>query len=267
MKKSFWEKGANEENIFPYPKGSKLPSVTAVSWQNLSHRRIYETAFGDVLSRENRRYLENVLRLKPRDVFFVTDGQGREAEAVLLKEGRYSFKTPFFPKREPQLEVTITAGISKGNRFELMIEKAVELGVRRIVPLLAARNVVRIPSQAKLARWEKIAIAAMLQCGGCLKPEIADPSPISALPKLGDEELGLLLDENLETSSACLPCPEGQKRVWIASGPEGGFSRDEVKEFLERGWKPMNLGPRRLRAETAPIVALSVILLREKKIE
>ena len=159
------------------------------------HARVYEPGPQGLLSDENRKYLRTVLRMKDGEPFIITDGRGTERVAVLGPRGEYSAQAPYQPGREPEIEVTLFAALSKGDRLENLIEKAVELGAASIVPLRANRCVVGAPSISKLERFEKIALAAMLQCGGCRKPVIGRPVPPGEIPVPPPDVLPLLLHE------------------------------------------------------------------------
>lgn len=230
------------------------------------HARVWESSpTGDgALSPDNRHYLERVLRLRPDDAFQITDGAGREGDAVLLSGGRYRLSGELHAGgREPETEITLFVALIKGDRFEMVIEKAVELGVRRIVPVATARCVARPPASGKLERWRKIALAAMLQCGGCRLPEVADPVAMPNVPVPAEGVLPLVLHEarisDHWSGSGQLPRPAPV--TWMFSGPEGGFTDGEVASLIAKRWHPTWLGPRRFRADTAPIAALSALIL------
>jgi 16S rRNA (uracil1498-N3)-methyltransferase len=230
------------------------------------HARIIEPELSGTLEKENRHRIERVLRLREGDKFVITDGNGHEATVVLKKNGEYEGDKWESPNREPVLEVTLFAAVSKGDRLEWLIEKAVEMGVRRIVPLICERCVVKFAGNNKTERWQKIAATAMLQCGGCVLPKIESPVKVSELGavfgKVNDDILPILLhEENLEISLKTLPETSARhKSVWLASGPEGGFSENEVNLFIKMGWNTVWLGKRLFKTDTAPTVALSVIL-------
>lgn len=224
------------------------------------HARVLEPAADGVLSDENRHYLGRVLRLRVGDAFTLTDGAGREVVAVLGDDGAYQLQEWADPGREPAFRTTIFCAVSKGDRFEWLIEKAVELGVRRIVPLLSSRVVAPAPGPAKIERWRKIAVTAMLQCGGCIIPEVDDPLPFRNLPQPKDVVLPVLLHEiPLAVSLPELPRAE-RPELWLASGPEGGFDPHEVQAFLDAGWRAVWLGKRLFKTDTAPVVALARLL-------
>ena len=224
------------------------------------HARVYQPELCGTLSDDNKHRLERVLRMRPGDSFIITDGLGQEAVAILGKDGSYQGKEWVEPGREPEVEVTLFAAISKGDRLEWLIEKAVEMGVKRIVPLIANRCVVKKPSTGKVARWRKVALTAMIQCGGCCLPEVSDPIRLADIETPAEEVLPILLhEEPLSVSLKELPAKE-KKQIWLASGPEGGFDDSEVDFFLKNNWKTVWMGKRLFKTDTAPTIALSCLL-------
>jgi 16S rRNA (uracil1498-N3)-methyltransferase len=224
------------------------------------HARVYQPELCGTLSDNNKHRLERVLRMRPGDSFIITDGLGQEAVAILGKDGSYEGKEWVEPGREPEVEVTLFAAISKGDRLEWLIEKAVEMGVKRIVPLIGNRCVVKKPSTGKVARWRKVALTAMIQCGGCCLPEVSDPIRLTDIETPAEEVLPILLhEEPLSVSLKELPAKE-KKQIWLASGPEGGFDDSEVDFFLKNNWKTVWMGKRLFKTDTAPTIALSCLL-------
>ena len=226
------------------------------------HCRIVEIEPNGSLTKDNRHRLERVLRLRVGDKFIITDGCGKEAEATLEKDGQYSIENWVEPNREPNIEVTLFVAISKGDRLEWIIEKAVEMGVTKIVPLISERCIVKDPSKSKTERWQKIAETAMIQCGGCILPEVSTPTELKKITVPDKDILPLFpYEENLNYSVAGLSnLAESYKKIWVVSGPEGGFSDSEVEFFKASGWKTVWLGKRLFRMDTAPIIALANIL-------
>ena len=226
------------------------------------HCRVIETNPDGCLSKDNRHRLERVLRLRIGDEFVITDGLGKEAIATLQKDGQYTANDWYEPNREPEIDVTLFVAISKGDRLEYIIEKAVEMGVTKIVPLISERCIVKDPGKNKIERWQKIAETAMIQCGGCILPELSQPIELTKIPLPGEEVLPLFLyEENLNYSIDGLKSFSGKHtNVWLVSGPEGGFTTNEVDFFKKNGWKTIWLGKRLFRMDTAPIVALANIL-------
>ncbi len=227
------------------------------------HARVIETELSGSLTDDNRHRLERVLRLREGDTFIITDGCGHETTATFGRSGSFKADAWQTPDREPEVEVTLFASISKGERLEWLIEKAVEMGVRRIVPLVAERCVVKAPGDGKIDRWRKVAATAMLQCGGCVLPEIADPLKLSqiAVPPANTQAI-LLHEESLSVSLNALPQRSAHSHIWLASGPEGGFSDAEVDFFVNSGWQPVWLGKRLFKTDTAPTIALANLLAR-----
>lgn len=225
--------------------------------------RIFQSDLGGNLSPENQHYLQKVLRLKTGDLFFITDGLGNECKAKLESPATYLAMDKTAPAREPRFSITAFVPLLKGDRLEFLIEKLVELGVTRFIPFLSKNSVVSTPSKGKLERWQKIACAAMLQCGGCLLPKIEAPTSLREFPPRSFPFLSLFLHEEFLPSKFALPVKQSQTNVVLASGPEGGFSSDEVTFLLDQGWHPLWLGNRRLRADTAPIAAVAALTVSE----
>lgn len=224
--------------------------------------RVYEPDFANGLSEENRHYLEKVLRLRPGDEFFLTDGRGREASARLGTAQGFQLGVVSEPGRDPRLRVTLYAALTKGDRFEWLLEKAVELGVWRMVPLISDHSIIRELSSAKRERYTKIALSAMLQSGGCRLPIVDEPVELKKLPRSAQQTCAWVLHERVAQSTAGLPTiGDATGEIWIASGPEGGFAEAEVAGLLDKGWVGLSLGSRRLRAETAPLAALAALFL------
>ena len=226
------------------------------------HARVIEEELCGTLNKENSHRIMTVLRLREGDSFVITDGYGHEANAVLGKNGNYSAEEWKTPNREPHIEVTLFAALSKGERLEYVIEKAVEMGVKKIVPVICERCIVKNPGNSKTDRWQKIAATAMIQCGGCVLPEVSSPILFDDLPTPNEDTLPILLhEESLELSLKSLPnTVKNKKKLWLSSGPEGGFTDNEVKGFIKSGWQPVWLGKRLFKTDTAPIVALSILL-------
>ncbi|AMP20641.1 hypothetical protein AZF37_05130 [endosymbiont 'TC1' of Trimyema compressum] len=171
------------------------------------------------------------------------------------------------PSREPDILVTLYQGYPKGDKLELIIQKCVELGVNKIVPFLLTNSVVRIDSKKaknKKERWQKIALAAVKQCGRNRVPTI------EALKTLED----YLKNKNKENSTLVLYEKEGPKfstllenlknqgikAVDLIVGPEGGLTEEEVNAIQNNGGYSVSLGQRILRTETASIAAVSIVM-------
>ncbi|GGH15305.1 16S rRNA (uracil(1498)-N(3))-methyltransferase [Silvibacterium dinghuense] len=174
---------------------------------------------------------------------------------------------------DPALPVTLLLSVFKFDRMEWTIEKATELGVERIVPVIARRTEKHLGQSAagRVERWRKIAHQAAQQSRRSDVPVIEDPLPLKTAAKREGEAVKLLLAEQERTTtlrralveSLCLEegmtgCDE-LLPVRLAVGPEGGWTAEEEALFDSEGWKAVSLGPRILRAETAAITALAVV--------
>jgi 16S rRNA (uracil1498-N3)-methyltransferase len=201
-----------------------------------------------------------VLRLRDGDAVVLFDGRGGEYEACLVipERGRVSAETGARrdPERESPLQVTLVQAISSSDKMDFTVQKAVELGVAAIHPVLGARSVVRLDGDRgakKLAHWRRIVIAACEQCGRNRIPEIAAPVALE--------------DYRTPAGSKVLLAPSASARladmskgpVVLAVGPEGGFSAEEEQVLLQAGFSPVRLGPRVLRTETAALAALAAL--------
>lgn len=213
------------------------------------------------------RHLVKVLRLSAGRPLVLFDGRGGEYSAELVETGkRARARTQaFFPEnRESPLALTLAIGISRGDRFDWVIQKATELGAERIQPLFTERCEVKLSGerlQKKLGHWRQVAISACEQCARNRVPEIAEPRKLAKfLDSRDDETLKLVLHHRTEMQLHRLEAARGRPdRALLLVGPEGGLSEAEIDAALERDYLPLRLGPRVLRTETAPVAAISVL--------
>ncbi|GAA5525263.1 ribosomal RNA small subunit methyltransferase E [Microbulbifer aestuariivivens] len=213
------------------------------------------------------RHLLKVLRLQAGRPLVIFDGRGGEYEAELVATGKRALaRLGQFSEEDRQspLALTLAIGISRGDRFEWVIQKATELGVARIQPLFTERCEVKLSGerlQKKLAHWRQIAISACEQCARNRVPEIAAPQKFAGfLDADMAADLGLVLHHRTEVSLRQLEQQRGRPdSAQLLVGPEGGLSGIEIEAALARGYAPLRLGPRVLRTETAPVAALSVL--------
>lgn len=221
-----------------------------------------DTAFE--LRGEAARHVVKVMRLRAGAPFTVFDGSGREWPAELLDErGAARTGTGAAVSRESPLAVTLVQGISRGERMDIAVQKAVELGAAAIQPVFAERSVVQLDarrSARRVAHWQGIAIAACEQCGRNLIPPVAEPVALSVW-LAGMRGTALVLDPTASTA-----LPEVGKRVGaplatlaLLVGPEGGFSDTELEAARAAGCIGVRIGPRVLRTETAGIAALAAL--------
>ena len=215
-----------------------------------------------VLRGNEHNHLARVLRKKVGDRIAVTDGLDNSYRVVIRSLERHVAECEILETKahfnEPAVEVTLAASLLRNPaRFDFLVEKATEAGVRTIIPLRCERTV---PKHEKHARWEKIALAALKQSGRSHLPEISALTEFGELaPHASDYLLRLIPHEGTDVSSFV---SEILKRhaladsILIAVGPEGGFSERELELARGHDFLPVSLGPRRLRSETAALLAL-----------
>ncbi len=214
-------------------------------------------------------HIRTVLRLKSGDKIQVLDGTGfcYQVELIEIKKkmvsGQIFSKEPF--DTESPIEVTLGQALLKGNKFDQVIRKSVELGVFTLIPLSTERTLIKgLPAgiENKTRRWQKIAMDASKQCGRNRVPEIKKTlfSISEFCAQFSKSDLKLCLWED-ETTTRLYDVfqDKSPRKIILLTGPEGGFSHNEVTEIKSHGFRLITLGPRILRAETAPIVALAIV--------
>ncbi len=219
------------------------------------------------LSGEDTRHAERVLRLRPGAAIELFQGGGRFlAELSEPMDGRLTAREQSaLPSTEPALQLTLFQGLPKAEKMDWIIQKAVELGVNRIVPVRMSRCVVQIsPGDAprKLERWQRIAREAGKQCGRCAVPEIASPVDFRKLAGLAavPEACVIPWEESRDSGpKAFAQAHPSLSSLGIVIGPEGGISREEMAQLSDI-CTPITLGRRILRTETAGIAAMAAFL-------
>ncbi len=215
-----------------------------------------------VLSQEQSHYLANVLRQQTGDSVILFNGSDHEYEATILqltkKMAELSITACMEKNVESALQIHLALGLARGGHMDLAIQKAVELGVHRIIPVITEFSSVRIKAdrlQNKMSHWSNIIISATEQCGRTRLAILEQPVKLDAF--LASEPVGqrLLFHPEAETTFAEL---DGKPdNVTLLTGPEGGFSTEEIALACQSGFLVLGLGPRILRAETAVISALA----------
>ncbi len=206
-------------------------------------------------------YIGRVLRLTPGAAVQLFDGSGREYLGELVEVGKKSVSVElheaFDGLAEPALRIHLGQGLSRGERMDWAIQKATELGVAEITPLVSERCEVRLKDERadkRLAHWRQIAISACEQCGRSVLPVIHAPASLDDWQRQVQAELKLVLHPVAEP----LASHARPSSLAFLIGPEGGLSDAEVEQAKHHGFHAARLGPRVLRTETAPVVALSV---------
>ncbi|HFD92295.1 MAG TPA: 16S rRNA (uracil(1498)-N(3))-methyltransferase [Gammaproteobacteria bacterium] len=209
-------------------------------------------------------HVVRVLRLRPGAPVVLFDGRGGEYPGTLTQATRHGAEVRIDTCRdvavESPLPVTLAQGISRGERMDYTLQKAVELGVKNIVPLLTERCTVKLAGERlekRLQHWRGVIIHACEQSGRDHIPDLAPALTLSRWLEQGGAGKGILLDLEASCSLAELPPPHGPLTLVI--GPEGGLSPVEKRQLEQHGFTSIRLGPRILRTETAGMAALAIM--------
>jgi 16S rRNA (uracil1498-N3)-methyltransferase len=220
---------------------------------------------GDALELQGdaHRYLTRVLRLRAGDPVTLFDGADQEIEARILDSGPRATRLALGARRRltrARARITLVQAIPRGERMDLVVQKATELGVSRIVPVLSARTVAQPAAEGRPRRWRTIAQEAARQCGRADLPAIDPPQPLApALAALATEvATRLMVWEGAAGAPLRHALPANGAGCILLVGPEGGFADAEVAAAQAAGFQPVGLGPLILRSETAAIVALAL---------
>ena len=220
-----------------------------------------------VLRGEEAHHCLRVRRHKKGDLIEAVDGAGMgyqvRIERVETEElaGKIVAVRPEWG--EPKHKITLAQSLIKGDGFDWIVEKTTELGVHRIVPMRTARTVLPTVRPGKVRRWEKIARSAMKQSKRCRQPVIEAVSPFEDTLELLGKLDGILLaweDERRHTLKDALSDLPSLKTIGLLIGPEGGFAAEELELARRAGARFFSMGPRRLKAETAGILAVGLAL-------
>ena len=215
----------------------------------------------------------NVLRVRPGEQVLLSAGEdwdylctvrevdrtGQRVLLSVLEENR--------DIRELPVKISLYQGLPKSDKMELIIQKAVELGAARVIPVETARCVVKLDrkkAESKRSRWQAISESAAKQSGRSVIPEIAMPMKYSAaLKEAADSDVRLIPYENaegMERTRKILESVQPGQKIAVFIGPEGGFEETEIRQAAEAGFEAVTLGKRILRTETAGFVVLSLLM-------
>ena len=219
-----------------------------------------------VLEGDRARYLGRVLRLRVGDEISVFDGTGPEwsagIEGMTKSTATLRIGDSQEAGTESPLKIHLVQGISRGERMDYVVQKATELGVKRITPVLTEYGVVKLDDKRAAKRrehWEGVAASASEQSGRTRLPLIDAPLPLKTWfgAKPADTDVDLILKPGAKNSLAAIETP--QTKVCLLIGPEGGFSETEYEDAEIAGFAGVSLGPRILRTETAAAAALAIM--------
>ena len=225
------------------------------------------------LDSEESHHCSHVLRLNEGDRVTVFDGAGREGQATIAStsSSRVTLKIAGTSKTPPPpCEITLAQAIPKGKNMDLIVQKAVELGASKLVPILSDRTIVQLDADEtakKREKWRTVALEACKQCGQNHLPVISAPMIMKDFLERADKS-SLLLIASLQSDARTLKFVLSEytqqhgalpKRVTVFVGPEGDFTPAEISLAKSHGCQPITLGPIILRTETAAIYCLSVL--------
>ncbi len=212
------------------------------------------------LTADEARHLREVLRLKPGDVVSVFDGAGKEFAARVIQARREFAELELdeeitTARPESPLQITLAVALLKGEKFDLVVQKATELGVVKIVPLNTRYADIKLRDQndatKRVARWQRIALEAAKQSGRAVVPEVENPNPFASVLK---NPCLLFAERGGEHGITQISNP-----ITVIIGSEGGWSDEELEQARAAGAQLVTLGGRILRAETAAITAAALL--------
>jgi 16S rRNA (uracil1498-N3)-methyltransferase len=214
------------------------------------------------LTADEARHLRDVLRLKAGDEVYVFDGAGREFRCSVIKTTRDTAELGIEAEVEPakpesQLQLNLGVALLKGEKFDLVVQKATELGVKRVTPLITRYADIHLRDQSdaakRVGRWQRIALEAAKQSGRAFVPEISLPVAFNELKADG---LGVMFSER---DGASLETVHSSGTMTALIGSEGGWSDEEIESARARDFHVITLGGRILRAETAAITVTALL--------
>ena len=212
------------------------------------------------------RHLKGSLRMREGEKVYLVDERQAGYHVVLTEVGRKEIRGEVIGREQgtlPTLDITLAQAIIKGKRMDLVVQKATELGVMEVMPVISERSVVR-PTEsgdaANLRRWKAIAEEASQQSRRWNIPALHPPVPLLAyLDSAQSFDLAIILWEREGKNTMKDILKKGGRRVCLLVGPEGGFTEIEVKRAREKGFNPVTMGDGTLRSETAAIAAISIM--------
>ncbi|MCB1700328.1 MAG: 16S rRNA (uracil(1498)-N(3))-methyltransferase [Halioglobus sp.] len=212
------------------------------------------------------RHLARVLRMRVGDSLILFDGRGGQYPATIHALDRNSVVASLgdfdATERESGLRLQLGIALSRGERMDWVIQKATELGVSSIALLVSERTEVRLKDereQKKLRHWQQVAISACEQCGRNLLPQILPPQSLAQWVNAAQADVRLVLHPLADNTN---PGSGRPASVALLVGPEGGLSPAEVDAAVQSGFSSLQLGPRILRTETAPLAAIAILQAR-----
>ncbi len=217
-----------------------------------------------MLPSEVSHHLLTVLRKGIGDQIQLFNGYGYQytatVESISKKLAQVKIISSEDSKTESPLKITLAQGLSKGQKMDFTLQKAVELGVHRIVPIINQRSSIKIKTdkvESKLKHWNKVIVSATEQSGRCKIPQLLEPMLLEDWLEMELSDLKIVLAPSSSQSVNELNKPSDS--VTLLIGSEGGLSHDEIESAISHGYQSIKLGPRVFRTETAALVAMGVL--------
>jgi len=221
------------------------------------------------LNETESHHLAKVMRAQVGDIFYAVDGKGVKHRVLITKltlkkvTGEIINSTRL--ENEPLTKVTLAVGLCRPAKLDLVVEKGTELGVSRFIFFTSEKTLAddkaNRSGSKKIPRWQKIAAAATKQSLRTIIPEISAPMHYDDITRMAiDYHLALIADMGHEPENLGELLKDSPREILLLVGPEAGLSEREIQRALDAGFKPVKLGPRRLRAETAAILFTSLVM-------
>ena len=223
------------------------------------------------LKADESKHLRDVLRLKVGDEVYVFDGHGREFTCRIAQTDRDFTELSIISEVEPAraespLHLTLAMALLKGEKFDVVVQKATELGVTSIVPVITKLADIRLRDESdakkRVLRWQRIALEAAKQSGRAVVPEVVTPEMFASLLETRGSEENLVLFSEREGQSLMefkRLLPPNASSLFALLGSEGGWTDEELNDARSAGWSIVTLGGRTLRAETAAIAVTTLL--------
>ena len=226
-----------------------------------------------IIDGDEAHHILTVKRLKKGDLLLLFNGKGSECTAEIIdiiydnktrkNKARISINDVKNVNKEIDINITLAFSVPKGKRAEFIIQKCAELGVRKLVPIITSRSIIRSNFEKKIEKWKKISIEASKQCGRNLIMQISDVLSFEALGKLiSDNQISLIFSNEKESQGLkkILQKNKTVNNILSIVGPEGGFSNKEIQQAKEMGCIVAKLTPQILRIETAVVAITSMFI-------
>lgn len=219
-----------------------------------------------VITGENAKHIEKSLRMKVGEELTLCTPDNTQCNCVITniapQQVYVDIKEKVPCENEPDVKITLYQALPKGDKMDYIVQKCVELGISEIVPVISARCISRPDEKSlkkKTTRWQKIALQAAMQSRRGIIPEVKDALTFKQAVQNADHDTNIIFYECGGDSVKTI-IKDDVKSIGMFIGSEGGFEEQEVQSVLENGGKSATLGKRILRAETAPLAALSIIM-------